>query len=195
MTIFPSLLDQGSLNVRRLRLGTACWSLSLRPLPFCSQSFSLFLHIHHWFLCFSTMLLVVFISGLTPFWVQWFLLKPLFLFQLLKSAYLTTNLSSVLSSSEEERAFLFVIRSSCPIIHASIHLFTQGQHPSWVFSASHISLCLVFHSNHRVLFLLCNKPSFPVHSLNWVTKVPCLENIARGPWDQTVSDPIGNSWS
>lgn len=87
----------------------------------------------------------VFISGLTPFWVQWFLQKPLFLFQLLRSACLTINLSSVLSSSEEERAFLFAIRSSCPIIHASIHLFTQGQHPSWVFSASHISLCLVFH--------------------------------------------------
>lgn len=92
-------------------------------------------------------------------------------------------------------SILFAIRSSCPIIHASIHLFTQGQHPSWVFSASRISLCLVFHSNHTVLFLFCNKPNFPLHSLNWVAKVPSLKNMARGPWGPTLRDPIGNSRS
>lgn len=91
---------------------------------------------------------------------------------------LSHHLSSVLNRTEEERAFLFAIRSSCPIIHASIHLFTQGQHPSWVFSASHISLCLLFHSKHRVLCLLCNKPSFLVH----FSELRCKSPIARGPW-------------
>lgn len=146
--------------------------------PFPFSRFSPIHHIHRHYWCFSTILLVVSISRLTPFWVQWFLLKPLFLFQLLKSAYLTINLSSVLNRSEEERAFLFAIRSSCPIIHASIHLFIQGQHPSWVFSASHISLCLFFHSKHRVLCLLCNKPSFLVH----FSELRCRSPIARGPW-------------
>lgn len=67
--------------------------------------------------------------------------------QLLRSAYLTTNLSSILGSSGKERACLFAARSSYLIIRACIHLLTQGQHPSWVFLASHIFLCLVSYSS------------------------------------------------
>lgn len=59
-----------------------------------------------------------------------------------ESDYLTNDLSSGLSSSERDRAFLFVSSSSWPIIHACVHPITE-RHPAG-HSPSHIFLCLVF---------------------------------------------------
>lgn len=82
-----------------------------------------------------------------------------FLVQLVRSACLTTNLSSALDSSEEEKAFLLSARSSCLIIHACIHLLIHGQHPSRVVSASHIFLCLDVYSSWTTEHFSCSSTS------------------------------------
>lgn len=145
---FQPSLNHGSgnpKNIMWLRAGNACWSLSLGPFPILNLSsippdsrtplVSLLLHCaagaaHFW--------------SPRGSWVQWFLLKPFLFFPISAAAYRTTNLSPAVGSSEEERVFPFAARSSCPVIHASIHLLAQGQHPSWAFSISHIFHWLLF---------------------------------------------------
>lgn len=149
--LFSTILFMAWLQENNEAKGWECLLKSVSRAPHLprSWSFSLSLHIlrQHWFLCFSTMLLLVVISGLNSFlhsiipassisfeFICWGLLLPSQIYHLhwvvqRKRKLVCLQLALALSSST----------------HAPI--LTLGQHPSWVLSASHIFLCLASYSS------------------------------------------------